>query len=209
MRSAWLCVALALAACQRTHAPSLVTVTPSPRPGAPRLVVLHGYGADERDLLELGAQLAPRFEITGVRAPLPLPGGGYAWFRDDDGLRRARDEVITLLDAQRGRPVVLLGFSQGAMVTIAVTQARPELVAAGIAIGAGRLRDLSAGQGTAHLLLQHGTRDRRVPYAEALPLEAGLRATGADVTLHGFDADHQITPAMLEDARAWLKARGF
>ena len=52
------------------------------RAGRPLLVLLHGYGADERDLFGLAPYLPPEFVVAAVRAPLapPWPAPGYSWY---------------------------------------------------------------------------------------------------------------------------------
>ena len=195
-------VTLALLSCSKTAEP-LVTAVEGANPAAPVLVVLHGYGADERNLLPLGDG---RHEVIGYRAPLPLPNGGYAWFTSEQDLERSRDRVIGMLEGLRGREVTLVGFSQGAMVTIAVTVKRPELVQQAIAIGAGRVSNVVRSDAARpRLVVMHGTRDRRVPVSAALQNEAALKAVGANVELRQYDADHEISAQMRADLSALMK----
>src|SRR6476660_530252 len=108
---------------------------PSDRP-PPLLILLHGYGSNERDLVGLAPYLDPRFQIVSARAPYTLEPGSYAWF--DLGWT-ATDITINFQQAQQSRAllvkfiaealvayggdparVYLLGFSQGAIMSASV-----------------------------------------------------------------------------------------
>lgn len=116
--------------------------------GVPLLVVMHGYGANERDLAPLVALLPAEFAAACVRAPLPIPQlpGGFAWFpiTGDPGMPEiaiADDAVAAMsqwLDALTTRsevgPVVLLGFSQGGAMVTHLLRHHPERFAAGVVL---------------------------------------------------------------------------
>src|SRR5579859_3597766 len=106
------------------------------------LVLLHGYGADEHDLLPLAHELDPRLRAVSIQAPVSLGGGMRAWFNlreDAKGLSFDADEAreavrsaaaaVEAIAAASPRPI-LLGFSQGAAMALGVAVTRPELVAA-------------------------------------------------------------------------------
>ncbi|GAA3906147.1 alpha/beta hydrolase [Microbacterium invictum] len=105
------------------------------RAGRPLLVLLHGYGADERDLFGLVPYLPDQFVIAAVRAPLapPFPSPGYSWYpieglegRDPAHLTAAAESLLRWLDAEAGEgPVGLLGFSQGAAIALQALRLRP------------------------------------------------------------------------------------
>lgn len=91
-------------------------------PAAPLVVLLHGRGSHEREILTLAGHLPQGFSYAAVRAPI-AEGGGYAWFANRgigrpvaSSLRETMDWFRTWLDAAApaGRPVVLVGFSGGA-----------------------------------------------------------------------------------------------
>src|SRR5262249_59729656 len=112
----------------------------------PLLVLLQGFGANERDLLPMAARLDPRLAVASLRGPYQTRPGNYAWVNGNsaDELDRARQLVIETIDqvadsmgADRGR-VYLAGFSQGAMLTLAIALTEPEKIA-GAAVLSGRL----------------------------------------------------------------------
>jgi phospholipase/carboxylesterase len=109
---------------------ALVSAVPSPvvatagsaDPAAPLVVLLHGRGSDEREILALAEHLPPGPSYAAVRAPI-AEGGGYAWFANrgigrpvEASLRETTAWFRGWLDeaAAPGRPVVLVGFSGGA-----------------------------------------------------------------------------------------------
>ena len=122
------------------------------RPGtaesnAPAVVLIHGRGTNERDLLPLGAQLPEELHVLSVRAPqsmggpdsytwydLDLSGGGlHASQPDPDGFRRSLDLVHEFVERAAERydldpdRIGLLGFSQGAITSMSALLERPEL----------------------------------------------------------------------------------
>jgi phospholipase/carboxylesterase len=201
---------------------------PSPRP--PLLVLLHGIGADERDLLPLAGAVAPRFLCVSVRAPYEAPPMGHAWYAIDwrtspptSDLAQAEESrealVALLLDLAAGHGTdpgrtFLLGFSQGAAMALAVALTRPELVR-GVVLHSGRvLPGLEARAAPAQALaglealVLHGVDD------DVLPVERGREIRdllaprlGDRLAYREHDAGHFVTQETLDDARAWLAER--
>ena len=105
-----------------TWAKPAVATAGSTDPAAPLVVLLHGRGSHEREIVGLAERLPAGPTYAAVRAPI-AEGGGYAWFANRgigrpiaESLRSTMDWFRTWLDqvAPRGRPVVLIGFSGGA-----------------------------------------------------------------------------------------------
>src|SRR3954471_21396501 len=106
-----------------TDLPAPVVATAgSDDPSAPLVVLLHGRGASERDIIGLAAQLPRHASYTAVRAPI-AEGDGYAWFANrgigrpvTESLRETMDWFTAWLTtvADDSRPVALVGFSGGA-----------------------------------------------------------------------------------------------
>jgi phospholipase/carboxylesterase len=122
----------------------VVATTGATDPHAPLVVLLHGRGSHEREILTLTSHLPAGPAYTAVRAPI-AEGGGYAWFANR-GIGRPVAESLaattawfrTWLDgvAPTGRPVVLIGFSGGAAFAGALLLAEPSRFAgAGILYG--------------------------------------------------------------------------
>jgi phospholipase/carboxylesterase len=167
-----------------TFAPPVVAWHGADDPATPLVVLLHGRGSNERDIIGLAGHLAPGASYAAVRAPI-AEGGGYAWFANR-GIGRPVAESLaetmawfrTWLDvvAPAGRPVVLAGFSGGA------------------AFAGGLLLDDPARFAGAAIL--YGT----LPWDAGVPTDTG-RLAGLPVFVAQGDQD-QVIPAELL-ARTW------
>ncbi|MGE5047652.1 MAG: alpha/beta hydrolase [Deltaproteobacteria bacterium] len=193
-------------------------------PGLSRtLVLLHGYGADEHDLLPLAHELDPRLRAVSLRAPISLGGAMRAWFnlsQDAGGLSFDPAEVRAGMEAARAaveeiaaqspRPI-LLGFSQGAGMALGVALTRPGLVA-GVLSLSGVMRALDPSDLPRPSSLKgfpvfaaHGEQDPLVPIELGRSVRDELVRLGVDVSWHEYPMGHMVVPQELEDARAWLQ----
>lgn len=226
-RHLWL-VALAFVAC-RSSAPSPRPVLHALRseapPGrAPVLIVLHGLGANEHDLFELGKQVAPASLVVALRAPLEVGPDQFSWFpvrfmpegpvHDVAAAESSRARIVEFVRALKLEPgvdadrVTLLGFSQGAILSEAVAMTEPELVSAVVLMSGRTLPELKPAASTKRprVLLLHGTKDPLLSYAGAVQSNQVLGSAGYDVDFRSFDARHEVTPEMVSATRSWLAA---
>jgi len=201
---------------------------PSPRP--PLLVLLHGVGADERDLLPLAEAFDPRFLCASIRGPYETPPMGHAWYSIDwrtsppahdlaqaEESRKALCAFLPELVARHGTDparTFVLGFSQGAAVALEVALTRPDLVRGAVLHSGGVLPGLEARMAPAaelarlDALVLHGREDDVVPLARGRAVRDLLAPLlGERLTYREHDAGHFVTQATLDDAAAWLAAR--
>lgn len=197
------------------------------------VVFLHGYGADGADLLGLSDVLGPH--LPGVAfvapdAPDRCSGGGFGfqWFpipRFDGsteaeaaaGIDAAAAELNAFLDArliEEGLPpskLVLVGFSQGAMMSLQVAPRRAEAVAGVVAISGRLLRpELLATEARVKppVLIMHGDQDPVVPFGELARAGDALVAAGFPVYAHVMKGTgHGIAPDGLGVALQFIKER--
>ena len=103
------------------------------RAGKPLLVLLHGYGANEQDLLSLADMLPEDFAVASVRAPIAM-GPGFTWFPltqsidySLDAVKDAAGYVLDWLDGVKAdhASVTLLGFSMGMAMATTMLRQRP------------------------------------------------------------------------------------
>ena len=205
---------------------------PSQRPasgGDPRqlVILLHGLGADGNDLIGLAsywARLLPDAEFLSPNAPFPcdMAPYGFQWFSAQDQTREARlagvraaapilDAFIDEALAARGLGadrLVLVGFSQGTMMSLFVGLRRDTPVA-GIIGFSGRLiaPELLPNElrSRPRVLLVHGTEDPLVPYRELAGARQALETAGVPVeTLTCPGIGHSIDEAGLRRGGAFL-----
>lgn len=109
----------------------------------PLLVLLHGYGADENDLFGLVPYLPDGMAVASVAAPLtpPWPMPGRSWYpiegldgRDAAHVTAAAEALLNWLDETGAEQVALLGFSQGAAVSLQALRLAPERIGAVVAL---------------------------------------------------------------------------
>jgi phospholipase/carboxylesterase len=171
------------------------------------VVLLHGLGSDGNDLISLApywAPLLPETEFLAPHAPFPcdMAPFGYQWFSFQErtptavlaGVRAAAPFLDAFLDqalAARGLDasrLVLVGFSQGTMMSLHVGLRRARPVA-GIVGYSGRLiaEETLVGElrSKPPVLLMHGTADEIVPFESLALAEASLKALGVPVTTVG------------------------
>jgi predicted esterase len=188
---------------------------------APALLLLHGTGGNEDDLLPLGRALAPEWALLSPRGKI-LEGGAPRFFRrlaegvfDVDDLIARTHELADFVEAAApaygidpGR-VVAVGYSNGANIAASLMLLRPGVLAGGVLLRAmvplepDPLPDLS---GTKAIVLS-GRQDRMIPAASAQRLPGLLREAGADVDVHLEDTGHGLTQNDLAASRAWLADR--
>jgi phospholipase/carboxylesterase len=190
------------------------------------LVLHHGRGADEHDLLGLADVLDPqrRLHVVTPRAPLTLDGWpGHHWyvvprvgFPDPDTFRRAYDLLARFHDELWERTgiapadTVLGGFSMGSVMSYALGLAGERPVPAGILAFSGFVPTVEgwqpdlASRPQLPVFVTHGRRDPIMDVAFARQAHALLDAAGLPVDYHESDAAHHIDPAHVPAAAAWL-----
>jgi phospholipase/carboxylesterase len=196
---------------------------PAADPGTPALLLLHGTGADEHDLLGLGRALAPGAALLSPRGRVSEHGANR-WFRRlregvfdvDDVVARAR-ELAVWVEAQvaeRGLDparLVAVGFSNGANIAAATLLLHPGLLSGAVLLAAaaplqGREPDPVDLAGTP-VFIAAGTADPMTPIDQARLLARQLTERGADVRLREHPGGHGAPPDVLADARSWLADR--
>lgn len=200
--------------------PAVVATAGEPGTSAPLVVLLHGRGSHEGEIVGLASYLPDGWAYAAVRAPIDL-GGGFAWFENRgigrpvaESLRETMDWFRTWLDgaAPQGRPVVLVGFSGGAAFAGGLLLDDPQRFAgaavlygtmpfdAGVPTTPGRLTGVP-------VLTERGDADVMIP-AELYDRTAAYLAddSGADLVAHRYPGGHALTEAAVADLRGWLSS---
>jgi phospholipase/carboxylesterase len=192
----------------------LDALTLGPEAARRRLVLLHGWGADADDLLDLGVELVgPAVSLVALRAPQPHPAGiGRQWYglspapdwsqlaeaRRD--LRRRLGELAATVPWER---TALLGFSQGAAMAL---DAAADLPLAALIACSGYPHPDWHPEPRTPVLLTHGQQDPVVAAAASEELEQRLRAAGGTVERLEFPGGHGIDPDLFPRMRDFLEA---
>jgi phospholipase/carboxylesterase len=193
---------------------------PGERTGARPLLLLHGTGGNEHDLLPLGRMVAPGAPLLSPRGKV-LEHGMPRFFRrlaegvfDEDDVRARARELADFVAAARehyGIAVpVALGYSNGANIAAAMMLLRPEALAGGILLRAMvPLANPEANDGLAGkpALIVSGARDPIAPPSNAARLKAMLEGAGAQVDHRVLAAGHEFSQGDVSLAREWLGAQ--
>jgi phospholipase/carboxylesterase len=183
------------------------------------LLLLHGTGGNERDLIPLGRDLDPNAFLLSPRGKI-LENGMPRFFRrlaegvfDLDDLKTRTNELADFVAAAARHyelaadHIIGVGYSNGANIAASMLLLRPEIMHAAILFRAmlplipDKLPDLSS----VRVWIGAGDQDPIIPTRETQRLVELLRRAGADVTIRFFNASHGLTSGELETAGQWLK----
>jgi predicted esterase len=183
------------------------------------LLLLHGTGGNEHDMVPLGRDLDPTAALLSLRGNV-LENGMPRFFRrlaegvfdEADVVRRANELADFIATAAKQyefdpQQLTAVGYSNGANIAAAVLLLRPGTIASAVLFRAmvpivpAREPNLQG----ARVLICSGKRDPIIPLGNAGRLAAMLRSAGADVTLRVEDASHPLDFAEIEAAKKWLR----
>ncbi|WP_445504093.1 alpha/beta hydrolase [Microvirga sp. G4-2] len=189
---------------------------PASEPGRPPLLLLHGTGGNEDDLLSLGQMLSPGSAQLSPRGKV-LEGGMPRFFRrlregifDEEDVRRRANELADFIAEAResyglAAPIAV-GFSNGANIAAAVLQLRPEALA-----GAALLRAMvplvdppAADLAGKPVLIISGASDPIVPADNAKRLATLLTGAGANVEHRVLPTGHGLSQTDVALTKAWI-----
>jgi phospholipase/carboxylesterase len=190
------------------------------------LVLHHGRGTDEGDLLPLGDMLDParRLHVVAPRAPFRLQGSAsYHWYvvprvgypdpetfhASYESLSALHDELWTTTGIPPER-TVLGGFSMGAVMSYATGLGPERPRPAGILALSGFVPAVEgwqpdlAGRAGLPVFIAHGTRDPVIGVELARSARSLLEGAGLAVDYHEFAGGHHVDPQTLDEASRWL-----
>ena len=182
------------------------------------LVLMHGYGSHEGDLFGLSPRLPLGPVIASLRAPIP-ENGGNAWFTMRDStpgdppqanVDAAASAVLEWLDTQEHTTVGLLGFSQGAALSLQLLRHAPERFAATVALSGfiasgGHPGDAELERVKPKVFYGRGTVDQIITPAAVERTEAWLPSHTTDTSRIYEDLAHSISTQELTDLAAFLR----
>jgi phospholipase/carboxylesterase len=191
----------------------------------PAILVLHGRGSNEQDLIGLAPHLPEGLLWISPRAPLLLGPNSYEWYRvriigrpDPAQVASALetidhfiDEILSTypIDPQK---LFLLGFSQGSLLSICYALTHPAHIA-GVVAQSGYIPghiDLEINEADVKnkpFLLTHGEQDTMIPIEWARASRDRLEKLGVDLDYHEFQMGHTVSMDSLEVIFGWLEKR--
>jgi phospholipase/carboxylesterase len=183
------------------------------------LLLLHGTGGNEHDLIPLGRELDSNAALLSPRGKV-LENGMPRFFRrlaegvfDIEDLKQRTNELAEFIAAAAQHyklaadQVVAVGYSNGANIAASTLLLRPEILHAAILFRAmvplvpENLPNLRS----VRVWISAGDQDPIIPVSEAQRLVELLRRAGADVTIRFANATHGLTDADVKAARHWLE----
>ncbi len=195
----------------------------------PLLILLHGYGSNEEDLFSFSTELPDELLIVSVRAPYDMNFGGYAWyaitldandekFSDLDEARKSLTKIADFIDfiksTYKTNPnnTFLLGFSQGAILSYALSLNYPNKVNHIIALS-GYINDdlspssLSSLNITTDYYISHGSVDQVLPVELARKAPDYLNVNDLENVYSEYPVGHGVAPQNFYSFKSWIQER--
>ena len=190
----------------------------------PLLVLMHGYGSNEKDLFSFAKSVPNEYLIISIRAPYDLGNDRYAWFRMEfssgertrnlEDVEKSKQLILNLLDDLQNqyhydkKKVILSGFSQGAIMSYTIGLTHPEKVY-GIGALSGFILDNTQPSSSKSIqnlkvFISHGIQDPVISIDEARKAKKMLESLGVTPEYHEYTAKHEINQAIFTDYIQWL-----
>lgn len=195
---------------------------------APLIILLHGYGSNEKDLFELKSIFPEEYIIVAARATYTLEADRYQWFSKElvngkysgnaEQLANSREMLVKFIDKMvekyhaNKNEVYLMGFSQGAMMSYEVGLTHPQKVK-GIGILSGVMPEslkplISKDKSLSKLkiFVAHGTADKVLLYEDGLKAVTYMKTLGLQPEFRTYkDMGHTISNDVMGDLLRWIK----
>jgi phospholipase/carboxylesterase len=196
----------------------------------PALVLLHGVGSNEKDLLGLASALDDRFFVASVRAPIVMGPTSFGWYHVE--FTPGGGYIINEAEAVASRGLVLqfvrelkesysidpnrvyvMGFSQGCILSLGAALKEPRSFA-GVVGMSGRLLD-SLLEDTAPasdlkglpIMVVHGTQDTVIPVEHGRAIRELLSRLPVELTYREYRTAHNVTAESMSDIAGWLSEK--
>ena len=195
----------------------------------PLLILLHGYGSNEEDLFSFASELPDELLIVSARAPYDMHFGGFAWyaitldandekFSDLAEARKSLTKIADFIDYIKAtyktdpNNTFLLGFSQGAILSYALSLNYPNKVNHVIALS-GYINEELAPLNTKNLniktdfYISHGTVDQVLPVEWARKAPEFLTANDLENIYSEYPVGHGVAPQNFYSFKTWIEER--
>ncbi|NVK52612.1 MAG: phospholipase [Flavobacteriaceae bacterium] len=193
----------------------------------PLLILLHGYGSNEEDLFSFASELPNELLIVSARAPYNMMFGGYAWYAitldandekysDLDEARVSLTKIAAFIDELKEKhnpsKTFLLGFSQGAILSYALSFNYPNKVNHVVALS-GYINDELLPNNVSELgittdyYISHGSVDQVLPVEWARKAPEFLTANNLQNVYSEYPVGHGVAPQNFHSFKSWIEER--
>jgi phospholipase/carboxylesterase len=195
----------------------------------PLLILLHGFGSNEEDLFSFASELPDELLIVSARAPFDMNFGGFAWyaitldandekFSDLDEARQSLTKIVSFIDYVKttyktdSNNTFLLGFSQGAILSYALSLNYPNKVQHVIALSGYINEELTPKEvSDLHIYtdyyISHGSVDQVLPIEWARKAPIYLNANKLQNVYSEYPVGHGVAPQNFHSFKSWIEAR--
>ena len=193
---------------------------------SPLIILIHGYGSNEKDLFSLIDYLPKEAYIISLRGPIELFNNSYAWydiyvdannkFYDHEGAKKIRDELSKFIDEIIKHPnidsdnITLIGFSQGAILSHAISYSYPGKIKNIMALSGvidEKIMKRADSKPKTNIYISHGTNDNMIDYHISRESLNFYKSKDIDFTFESYDQGHGINEKNLESLVKWLKEK--
>jgi len=192
----------------------------------PCIVLLHGYGSNEEDLFSFVPYLPSEYTIISFRAPISLEMGGYAWSNIHyDDLRGKNTVFLEAKESLRlikesidlsivhfnidNSDISLIGFSQGCMLSWAMTINHPDLIRRAVTLSGYIIPELInvSLENVSKLLIfnSHGILDQMIPIDKARKSIDLIKKNNSKIIYKEYNEGHGISQENFSDFLNWIK----
>jgi phospholipase/carboxylesterase len=191
------------------------------------LIIMHGYGSDENDFIDLAKSVDGRFTTFSLRAPNVVNEGSYCWYKlnflsngdftyNYEEVKKSREKVLSFISEAckayklDSTQVFIMGFSQGAIMCYELSLFAPGKIKGVLPIS-GRLMKESAMHKPDAASVQklkffigHGVQDERIKFNESEKAVHFLQEKKASVTFKNYPIGHTLSSQEAADIKAFL-----
>ena len=199
-----------------------------PAENPPLLILLHGYGSNELDLFSFADELPETLVIVSLRAPYEMGYGGYAWydinldsknnkFSDLNQARKSLQKITTTIDhiktkySTNPNKTFLLGFSQGAILSYALSFHFPNKIQHVIALSGYLNSELIPKENPKKIhtdyYISHGSVDQVIPVDWARKASPFLDSKELKNEYSEYPVGHGVAPQNFFSFKKWIENR--
>jgi len=194
---------------------------------SPLVIMLHGYGSNEDDLFSFASDLPENYKIVSLRAPYSLPYGGFSWYDinlDSSSnfkinISQAKDSILKIKDFVENElknkysfdinNICLIGFSQGTILSYALSLNYPHLFKRIIALSGKINMDLIdevvKDYSSLKYFCSHGIQDQVIPINFSRESINWLKSQNIDYIYKEYEMAHNVSQENFYDFLDWMK----